>query len=256
MTSSVSRRGLACGIALALSAGFLAGCTATPPGDLGRLQSVLASCPDRQLLNSYQAVDGSGTARSDTIAREYLANVRSQAERVAVCGGHLTVVAFGTNSVTAPIYEGNLAAEGATDLARLRRVPALVDEVMAEVTTNYEPAVELLPEGGTDVTGLLRLFDEAKSLRPDMHLEATALTDGLTNQGVVIDRALSPEEATALADTVTVPDLQGASVAVVGIGRVAGDPLSSDFIAGMKAFYTRLLERTGAEEVLVVTDGR
>lgn len=42
----------------------------------------------------------------------------------------------------------------------------------------------------------------------------------------------------------------------MGIGRVAGDPLSSDFIAGMKAFYTRLLERTGAEEVLVVTDGR
>ena len=129
MTSSVSRRGLAVGISLAMSAGFLAGCAATPPGDLGRLQSVLASCPDGKLLNSYQALDGSGTAQSDTIAREYLAYVKSQVERVAVCGGHVTVVAFGTNSVTAPIYGGDLAAEGATDLARRRRVPALVEEV-------------------------------------------------------------------------------------------------------------------------------
>lgn len=256
MTSSVSRRGVAVGISLALTAGMVAGCTATPPGDLGRWQSLLASCPDGKPINSYQAVDGSGTARTDTVTREYVAYIKSQAERVAVCGGHLTVVAFGTNSVTVPIYDGDLAVEGATDLARLRRVPALVDDVMTEVTNNYQSAVELLPEGGTDVTGLLRLFEEAKTLRPDMYLEATTQTDGLTNQGVVIDRVLSPDEAAALADTVAVPDLQGASVAVVGIGRVAGDPLSSDFIAGMKVFYTRLLERTGAEKTLVVTDGR
>lgn len=255
MTFSVSRRGLAAGITLALGAGILAGCTVTAPGDLGRLQSLLASCPDDKKINDYEFLDGSGTTQSREIAREYLAYVETRVERVAVCGGHIKVAAFGTNSITAPIYEGDLAVEGATDLARLRRVSGLVEEVMAEVTKHYQPAVALLPKGGTDVTGLLRLLEEAEALRPDMELEASIMTDGLNNQGIVIDRVLSPEEATALADSAPVPHLSG-SVAIVGIGRVAGDPLSSDFIAGMKVFYTRLLERTGASSVLVLTDGR
>jgi len=255
-TSSVSRRAATLGITLTVGAGLLAGCTATPPGDLGRLQSVLAACPDGKQLNSYNAIDGSGTAQDTTIAREYLAYLKSQVEKVAVCGGHVEVVAFGTNSITAPIYAGDLEVPGATDLAKLRRVPALVEEVMAEVTKNYTPAVRLLPEGGTDVTGLFRLFAEAQALRPDMDLQATALTDGLTNQGLVIDQVLSPEEATALADRVAVPQLPGASVAVVGLGRVSGNPLPSDFIEGMKTFYTRLIQNTGASHVLVTTDGR
>lgn len=255
-TSSVSRRATALGITLTIGAGLLAGCTATPPGDLGRLQSTLASCPDGKQLSSYNAVDGSSSARDTAIARESLAYLKSQVEKVAVCGGHVEIVAFGTNSVTAPIYEGDLRVPGATDLARLRRVPALVDEVMAEVTRNYEPAITLLPDGGTDVTGLLRLFEEAAEVRPDMQLEATVLTDGLTNQGVVIDRVLDAEEAAALADSVTVPQLPGVSVSVVGLGRVTGDPLPSDFIEGMKSFYTRLCANTGAAQCLVVTDGR
>lgn len=259
MTFSVSRRGTYLGILVALLVAFvamlLAGCTATPPGDLGRLQSLLASCPDGKKINGYEALDGSGTTQSKEIAREYLAYVKSRVERVAVCSGHTQIVLFGTNSVTVPIYEGDLAVEGATDLARLRRVPQLVEEVMAEVTKNYTPAVALLPKGGTDVTGQLRLLEEAQELRPDMELDASIVTDGLNNQGIVIDHVLSPEEATALANAVTVPQLHG-SVAIIGIGRVAGDPLSSEFIAGMKVFYTRLLERTGASNVLVMTDGR
>lgn len=259
MTFSVSRRvsylGILVSLIIVLVAMLLAGCSATPPGDLGRLQSLLASCPDGKKINDYEALDGSGTTQSKEIAREYLAYVKSRVERVAVCGGHIKIVTFGTNSVVVPIYESDLHTEGATELARLRRVPKLVDEVMAEVTKNYMPAVALLPKGGTDVTGLLRLLEEAEALRPDMELEASIMTDGLNNQGIVLDRVLSPEEATTLADTVTVPKLQG-SVAIIGIGRVAGDPLSSDFIAGMKVFYTRLLERTGASSVLVTTDGR
>ncbi len=256
-TSSVSRRGLSFGILIAFAVLImaLAGCASQAPGELGRYQSMLANCPDHP-VNLYGAVDGSGTSQDDTIAREHLRSIEAEVERVAVCGGHVSIVAFGTNSVTAPIYDGDLNVEGATDLAKLRRVPALVDEVMAEITKNYKPAIALLPAGGTDVTGLFRLLGEARDLRPDMQLQATIYTDGLTNQGVVIDHALTDAEAKALADTVAVPDLSGASLAVVGIGRVAGDPLPSDFIAGLKAFYTRLLERTGADKTLVVTDGR
>lgn len=233
----------------------LTSCSSEAPGDLGRLQSVKEACPDRP-VNVYDLVDGTATSQSDTIADEHLRLIRADIERAAVCGGHVTVAAFGTNSVTAPVYDGDLTAPGATDIAKLRAVPKLVDEAMATVTTNYSTAVQQLPQGGTDVTGLFRLLGEARALRPDMRLQASIYTDGLTNQGTVIDHPLADTEATALAETVPVPDLSGAAVSVVGIGRVTGDPLSSDFIAGLKAFYTRLLERTGADPILVVTDGR
>lgn len=259
MTPQVSRRrrrtaGILATTVVATSV-VLAGCTGQAPGELGRLQSLLATCPD-QPLSVFDLVDGSGTTHSTEIAREYLATIQADVEKAAVCGGHVTVAAFGTNSVTAPIYDGDLEVPGGTDLAKLRRVSGMVDEVMGEVTTNYAPAVTLLPEGGTDVTGLFRLLGEARELRPDMQLQATISTDGLTNQGIVIDHTLSEAQAIALADTVPVPDLSGAAVSIVGIGRVAGDPLSSDFIAGLKAFYTRLCQNTKADTCLVVTDGR
>jgi len=259
MTFSVSRRALQLGtIATALVAASvtLSGCSTHASGDLGRLQAVLATCPVSQQLNVYDAVDGSGTTQSDDIAREYLKYLEADVEKAAVCGGHVSIVAFGTNSVTAPIYEADLSVPGSTDIARLRRVPDAVESVMKDVAGNYQSAIELLPEGGTDVTGLVRLLGEARDLRPDLQLQASILTDGLTNQGVVIDHELSAEAATSLADSVSVPDLSGSTVSVVGIGRVAGDPLSSGFIEGLKAFYTRLCTNTNADKCLVVTDGR
>ena len=257
MTPQVSRRPRRVSILATVAATTVAltGCTGQAPGKLGQLQSVLLTCSD-QPLNVLNLVDGSGTTQSNAIAREYLATIQADVEKVAVCDGHISVSAFGTNSVTAPIYDGDLEAPGSTDIAKLRRVPGMVDEVMAEVTKNYAPAVKLLPEGGTDVTGLFRLIGEARDLRPDMTLQATISTDGLTNEGIVIDHTLTEAEATALADTVPVPDLTGASISVVGIGRTTGDPLPSDFIAGLKAFYTRLCANTGAAKCLVVTDGR
>ncbi|QAY74255.1 hypothetical protein ET445_13895 [Agromyces protaetiae] len=259
MTFSVSRRALKLGItatALVATSAALAGCSTHASGDLGRLQAVLATCPTDQQLNVYDAVDGTGTTRDDQIAREYLKYLEADVEKAAVCGGHVSIVAFGTNSVTAPIYEADLSVPGSTDIARLRRVPDVVAETMKEVAGNYQSAIELLPQGGTDVTGLLRLLGEARDLRPDLQLQATILTDGLTNQGVVINHELSDAEATSLADSVSVPDLSGATVSVVGIGRVAGDPLSSGFIEGLKAFYTRLCGNANADKCLVVTDGR
>ncbi len=257
MTFSVSRRAGRFGalIALAAAALTLTACAGHAPGDLGELQSELATCPDVP-LNVYDLVDGTATSQDTTIAREHLRSIEADIQRAAVCGGHVTVAAFGSNSVTAPIYEGDLEAPGSTDIAKLRRVPGMVEDAMAEVTTNYASAIKILPQGGTDVTGLFRLLGEARDLRPDMQLQATIYTDGLTNQSVNIDRTLTDAEAIALADTVPVPQLDGATLSVVGIGRVSGDPLSSEFIAGLKAFYTRLCENTQAAKCLVVTDGR
>lgn len=243
--------------AFTLAAGItlLASCTAHAPGELGRLQSLQENCPEGQLVNAYVTTDGSATSSAEIIVNERLAAIETVVERVAVCGGHLTVTAFGTNSVTVPIYDADIAIDGSTDLARLRQVPDVVEEVMAQVTSGYEPAIAALPAGGTDVVGVYRVFGEARALRPEMRLEAVALTDGVTNQGIVFDHSLTPDEASALADAVTVPDLSESSLSVIGIGRVAGDPLPSEFIEGMKAFYMRLCEKTQAERCLVVTDG-
>ncbi|NYF28069.1 hypothetical protein [Microbacterium sp. JAI119] len=243
--------------AFTLAAGvtLLASCNAQAPGDLGRLQSLHQNCPKDQLVNAYVTTDGSATSSAEAIINERLTAIKTVVERVAVCGGHLTVTAFATNSVTVPIYDADIQIDGSTDLARLRQVPDVVEEVMTQVTSGYEPAVAALPSGGTDVVGVYRVFGEAKALRPDMRFEAVALTDGVTNQGIVFDHSLTPDEASALADAVTVPDLSESSLSVVGIGRVAGDPLPSEFIEGMKAFYTRLCEKTQAERCLVVTDG-
>lgn len=256
MTYSVSRRGVTVGIVLAVSAALLSSCAAEAPGDLGPLQGILATCPKDQQINSKVITDVSGTSVSPEIIADRLDTIRDVVERTAVCGGHLDVSAFAANSVTAPILDVDLKMPGATDNAKLRQVPAAVDEVMTTIEANYQPAVEAAPEGGTDVTGLFRLLGEARDLRPDMRLEGHVLTDGLTNQGIVIDHALTAEEATSLADSVSVPELPAASVTIGGLGRVAGDPLPSAFIDGMKAFYTRLCANTGAADCLIVTDGR
>lgn len=258
VTLSVSRRTLTFGMltsAAIFAALALTSCSPEASGDLGRLQSIKEACPD-QPVNVYDLVDGTATSQSDTIAAEHLHLIRTDIERAAVCGGHASVVVFGTNSVTTPVYDGDLAAQGATDIAKLRAVPKLVDEAMATITTNYPVAVQQLPQGGTDVTGLFPLLGEARALRPDMRLLASIYTDGVTNQGIAIDHTLTDAEATALANAVPVPNLSGAAVSMAGIGRVTGDPLPSDFIAGLKTFYTRVLERTGADPILVVTDGR
>lgn len=256
MTSLTVPRAVTAGAALILSVGLLAGCAAHAPGELGRLQQILETCPKDQPINAYVTTDGTGTSQDQAITTERLKSIRAVVDRVAVCGGHLTVTAFGTNSVTTPILDADITIDGATPNARLRRVPKVTEEVMAQVTKHYEPAIEALPQQGTDVTGLYRLFGEAKAERPGQRLEVLVLTDGLTNQGVNIDHSLSTAEATALADTVPVPDLSGSSLSVVGIGRVAGNPVPSTFIDGLKAFYTRLCEKTGADQCLVATDGK
>jgi hypothetical protein len=67
---------------------------------------------------------------------------------------------------------------------------------------------------------------------------------------------LTPEQASALADTVPVPQLPGAEVAVAGLGRVTGGTAPSDLVAGLVAYYDRLCARTGAASCLSVTDWR
>lgn len=252
-TSSV-RRSIVCGIVLTSALASIAGCTGHAPGELGRLQEVLRSCPGDQKLQAYMLADGTESAYGADIIDAYLGSIQSEAERVSVCGGTLSVSAFGGNSITSEIFSGDLTAPGSTDMSRLRRVEDILSQTMEQIEQNYVPAIERLPQGGTDVVGLLRIIEEAQEANPDGQLVATVLSDGQSNAGVNIDPAMTPNDAAALADQVPVPDLSGASLSYLGIGRTVGAPLSSSYIDTLKAFYVRLCENTKAEKCVVATD--
>ena len=101
-------------------------------------------------------------------------------------------------------------------------------------------------------------FGEQAAQFPAYRSESYLVTDGLANVGPVqITSALSKEQAAALAEQVSVPTLPSdASVTVVGLGRVAGDPVPSPVIEGMVYLYDAICQRTGASECLSVTDLR
>ncbi|HTL42080.1 MAG TPA: hypothetical protein VL294_11465 [Pseudolysinimonas sp.] len=257
MTSITLPRTLGAGLFVVAAALGLTGCEVTAPGELGQDQQILATCPADQRVAEFVTLDGSGSNQVDALNQDYLEIVEQLLRRTAICGGRLTVTVFSASSgSTVLVYDGEVEVAGATDIARLRRVPEKVEEVMAIITENYGPAMEAAPEGGTDITGLYRLLGEHAAQLPEYRLEATIVTDGLNNLGVNTERALSHDDAVALADQITVPALPEASITVAGLGRVAEGTLPSNVIEGLVAFYTRLCENTGASQCLAVTDWR
>jgi hypothetical protein len=226
-------------------------------GELGQDQAILATCAGQQLAEMV-TIDDSGTGRDQSIADQHLGAVRTVVRRTAICGGHLRVTAFaGTSAVTRPLYDGELQLAGATDIARLRKVPALVEDVMSTVSKGYQAALAAPPAGdGSDITGQYRLAGEyADQLGKGYTLEFVLLTDGFqTNGADAIDHALSSDEAKRLAAKVNLPTLKGATVTVAGLGRVVGTPPQSDMVEGLVRFYDAVCARTGAAKCTSVTD--
>lgn len=240
-----------------LSVAALAGCTPPDPSSRSADAQILGSCPPNQKIATFIQVDASGSSRSEQADRTYLHVIEQLARRTAICGGRLTVTAFSESSgSTETIVDQDIQLSGHTENARLRRVTEAVERAMEEVERRYAEAMNQAQGSGTDVVGMYRLASEHQAQFPEHRLELTILTDGATNQGVNISAAQSAEEAHTLAESVTVPHLPGASITVAGLGRVAGNPLPSETVAAIRAFYDRLCERTEADACLNVTDWR
>ncbi|GAB3172254.1 hypothetical protein GCM10027059_41700 [Myceligenerans halotolerans] len=260
MSPSNFRRIVFCVVLVVAVAIALAACTIpTPPrGELAANQAILATCDPAAPPASLVEIDGSRSSASEQITAERMAAVEGIVRRTAICSGHLRVLVFSASSAaTTTLFDAPLHLEGGTDNARLRRVPKVVEETMAEVRTAYEPAVAALPGGGTDVTAQYRHAAEwAQQLDGGSRLHVFLLTDGMHNVGGVKlgKKALSEQEATALAEKVSVPELAGASVVVAGLGRVADSPPSSEAVEGLVAFYDQICAQTGAEDCLSVTE--
>ena len=221
-------------------------------------QQILASCDSELKIAADVEIDGSGSSSGDAIATERLAITADVVRRTAICGGHLLVRAFSASSgATVTIYDGDLTLSGATDNARLRRVDALVEKVMAAITAKYSDAIAALPGGGSDITSVYRLAGEytAQLGSDGYQLHLYVLTDGLNNIGTdLTSQVLTSEQATELAAPVNVPTLSGSSITVAGLGRIDGNPAPSALVEGLVAFYNALCSKTGARTCVSVTD--
>lgn len=245
---------LAVVLVLAMSA---CGINGTPQGALGQAQQILASCPKGTKLASEVDTDVSGSSRTATLQPERLNAISDMARQTAICGGHLQVTAFSVSSAaTVVLFDGELNLPGATDNARLRRVPDLVTTIMATVTQAYGTKIQQLSPGGSDIVGQYRLAAEYwNQLGAGYKLNLLLLTDGLQNAGFSLgDAPLTTAAATALAANIDVPKLPGASITVAGIGSVMGQPPSSTVVDGVVAFYDALCKKTEAASCLSVTD--
>lgn len=245
-------------VGMAAIVALATGCEAgSPRGELAENQRILASCDPSAPPASLVQLDGTGSSASAAIVAERMAVVESVVRRTAICSGRLRVLVFSASSAaTTTLFDGSLRMHGATENARLKRVPDAVADVTEQVRSGYGAAVKALPQGGSDITAQYRLAAEWISQLGDPYrLRLYVLTDGFQTIGVELGaRPLSRQEVTALADQVAVPKLPGASVVVAGLGRVAeGTPLSS-VVEGLVAYYDALCRKTAAAECVSVTD--
>jgi hypothetical protein len=95
---------------------------------LDQLRQVAKSCPQDSQVAGFVALDARGWLRGRQLSMARLAAVEVLATRVPVCGGgRVKVVAFGPSLfATATVFDDRLDPPGATENARLLRVPAIV----------------------------------------------------------------------------------------------------------------------------------
>jgi hypothetical protein len=228
----------------------------SPRGELGQDKQILPSCGSSAPPAADVQIDGTGSSASTAITEERMAAIEQIVRTTAICSGRLRVSVFAASSAgTATLFDGSLHLAGATDNARLRRVPRVVDGAMNQIRGGYAPAVAGLKGRGSDITAEYRLAGEwSNQLGGDFRLHLYLLTDGFQNIGINLEKVISRQEATNLANGTAVPTLPGASITVAGLGRVAGTPPRSDVAESLVAYYDALCRKTGAASCVSVTD--
>lgn len=228
-------------------------------GTLGQNEQIAKTCPKSRTLAAYVADDGSGSDEDRTILATRESAITSVATRVADCGGHLRVVVFSAGAAsTVPVFDGDLKPSGSTQIARLRRVPALVSAAMHAIDQGLTTADQQVPKNGSDIVSQFQLAEEYVSQlnATDPHqLDLELMTDGVQTEGVILNTsALTPVVAADLAERMSVTTLPaGSTVTISGIGKTTGSPPPTSYVNALKTFYDNYCRRTGAS-CQVVTD--
>jgi hypothetical protein len=244
----------------------VASCDGQPStaSDLAALQQVARTCPTGHDLAGLVGVDVSGSGRDDGILGSRKMVIEYEARRVAACSGHLRVVAFSSSAATTvTVLDGDLHPAGATEIARLRKVPELVRATMATIDAGLDPAAEQLPADGSDITAQFGLANEyagqlnaGRSPEDTYKLDVQLLTDGIQTVGVLLNTPdLTASTASDLAGRLPVPAFPpGTAVKVSGLGKAVGPPPPTTYVDALKAFYLAYCQRTGATSCAAVTD--
>ncbi|MEU0794871.1 hypothetical protein ABZ342_32835 [Amycolatopsis sp. NPDC005961] len=228
-----------------------------PNNDLAADQQILATCDAAAPPAADIQIDGSGSSSSDAITEERFKAIESVVRTTAICSGRLRVSVFSSSSAaTNIIIDKPLHLDGATDNARLKRLPTLVTDTMTAIRSGYSATASSLPNGGSDISAEYRLANEwIGQVGAPYRLHLYLLTDGFQNVGFRLDdKVISKQEAADLASGVAVPQLPGASVLVAGLGRISGAPPSSEMVDGLIAFYDALCKKASAAQCVSVTD--
>jgi hypothetical protein len=221
------------------------------------LQWVAATCPPNRQVASFVGNDGSGSSSSPAISKQRLAVIAKVVEKTVVCGGELRVVGFSNSSGSnVSIFDGQFPLPGATETARVRVAAPVIARSMKAISKAYGPAMASLPQTGSDIVAEYRLAAEFEEALGSSHYELNLVlqTDGLQNVGFNLEgSAISPAGAIALAKTIPMPNLSGASITVTGLGNLSGSPAPSTQVAGLVSFYAALCHQAHAAQCLSVT---
>lgn len=224
---------------------------------LAENQRILASCDQAHRPATWIGIDGTGSSASEDIVKERMTAIESIVRETAVCSGFLKVIVFSSSSTaTVTLFDGSLRQSGATDNARLRRVPGAITATMTTIRKAYASAATGLDQAASDIIAQYRLAGEwQRQLGGANALQLYLLTDGFQTTGVNLSgHALDRRQAAALAERPSVPRLTGAKVVVAGLGRVAGRPPRSNMVEGLVAYYDALCHRMAAATCVSVSD--
>lgn len=244
---------------LSISGLLITGCTPDGgPSEFSRLADLAVACPKGTQLASYVAVDVSGSRSKGLLAVSDRAVIEQAAEQTAACSGVLKAVIFAGNATsTTTLYNHELAPAGATDIARFKRIPALVSDVMKSIDQTAATVAWPDPKG-TDIVAQFNLAAEyvsqlKQSAGKPVILNLWILSDGF--QSVEVDAStLTAATAASAADRINVPQLPGAKITLAGVGQTTSKDVPTELSEVVRMFWQRLCERTNAASCTILTD--
>jgi hypothetical protein len=216
------------------------------------IEQLAQTCPQGSRLAGLVDVDLSGTGRDTTLFAARKTVIEDEVRRVATCSGHLRVTAFSSSAAaTKTVFNGELHPDGATEIARHRRVPDLVTNTMSLVNDGLGKAGAELPSDGSDIMAVFGLaqehIDQLNAGRDEFQLDLQVLTDGVQTTGVLLNTpgltsAVAIDLATRLPAAPSFPS--GTVVTISGLGKVAGPPPPTSYVDALKSFYSTFCHRT------------
>jgi hypothetical protein len=211
-----------------------------------------ASCPDNDLITILD-FDLSDSGRDRNLLAERLDDAQIEIERTGDCGGRLIAGAHSTSSAaTVTLLDVELHPEGATEIARDRKLEPLVTDTMKQLRAEIDAAMDRLPADGSDLTaGFQFIADQAsRHASNKTTIDATLYTDAISNTGPL---ALNEPDATVDAAKRTAASAPDPSVSginelrIEGVGHVAGkNQPPSDFVEVITTQVNAYLARTDA----------